>query len=105
MNDPVDGKIVEDPVDRRPRRLDRVTLAAKRAGDAPADLEAGPTRRTPRADAADEPAGGFLLDHEIAETVQRPMSGHHGGIAPADQFVGDRLVVGRDETPRLGISE
>jgi hypothetical protein len=40
VDDLVEFEVRERPVDRCPRRFDRITLAAKPAGDAPADFEA-----------------------------------------------------------------
>src|SRR5262249_50698608 len=53
MDDAVEGEAGKHPVDRGARRLYRVALAAAFLRDAPADLEAGPARRIPGADAAD----------------------------------------------------
>src|ERR1700686_89820 len=64
------------PVDRRPRCLTRVALAAKFAGNAPSDFKTRPARWKPRPDPADEFSGRFLLDHEHADTMQHPMPGH-----------------------------
>src|SRR5258705_12702173 len=74
------------PVDRRPRRLERIALAAKLAGDAPADLKARPTRRKPGSYPPDEVSAGFFLDHKHAGTVHRPVTGHPGRLAPSHQF-------------------
>ena len=46
VDDLVDLEGRKRPVDRRPRRFDRIALAAKFVGDAPADLKARPARRT-----------------------------------------------------------
>src|SRR5690349_9195207 len=61
------------PVDRGPRRFDRISPAAKLLRDSPADLKARPARRKERTDATDELARRFLLDREHAETEQHPM--------------------------------
>jgi hypothetical protein len=94
MDDAIEFEGRERPVDRRPRRFHRIALAAKFAGDAPADFETRPARRKPRPHPPDESSAGFFLDHEHAEAVHHPMPGHDGGVAPADQFVGDGLAVG-----------
>src|SRR5664279_2047743 len=73
VDDPIDLETRERPVDRGPRRFDGVALAAKFAGNAPADLKARPARRKPRPDPSHEFAGAFFLDHEQAEAMQRPM--------------------------------
>src|SRR3981189_2663865 len=53
VHDLVELKGRERPIDRRPRRLAGVTLAAKLARDAPADLKTRPARRKPRPDTSD----------------------------------------------------
>jgi hypothetical protein len=98
MDDPVEFEAGERPVDRRPRRLDRIALAAKLTGDAPADFKTGPAWRKSGSYSPDEFAGGFFLDHKHADATQDPMSGHDGRIAPPDQLVGDGLSVGGDES-------
>lgn len=64
MDDLIDLEGGEHPVDRRPRRLHRITLTAPFAGDAPADLKARPRRRTPRPDASDILTARLFLDGE-----------------------------------------
>src|SRR5260370_25192850 len=86
------------PVDRSPRCLERIALAAKLASDAPADLKARPTRRKPGSNAPDEVSAGFFLDHKHAGTVQRPVTGHHGRVAPSHQFAGAELAIGGNAT-------
>ena len=54
VDHPVDLEGREGPVDRRPRRLDGVALAAGFPGNAPADFKARPARRKPRPDPSDE---------------------------------------------------
>src|SRR5258706_4903302 len=71
VDDPIEIEGRERPIDRRPGRLDCIALAAKFAGDSPADFKAWPTRRKPRSDPSDEFSAGFFLDHEHAGTVQR----------------------------------
>ena len=93
------------PVDRRPRRLDRIALAAKFLRNAPADFKTRPARRTPRPDPSGEFAARLFLDHEHADAVQRPMSGHDRRVAPADQRLGDGLAVGSDEARAQGSAE
>jgi hypothetical protein len=93
------------PVDRRPRRLERVALAAKLAGDTPADFKARPARRKPRSNPPDEFPAGFFLDNKHAGTVQRPMSGHHGRVAPSRQFAGGGLAIGGNESRGAGIGQ
>jgi hypothetical protein len=73
MDDAIDLEARERPVDRGTRRFDGVALAAKFAGNAPADLEAGPAGWKLRPDPPDKFAGAFFLDHEQAEAMQRPM--------------------------------
>src|SRR6266481_7931995 len=75
------------PADRRPRRLERVAVAAKLAGNAPADLKARPARWKPGSYPPDEFSAGFFLDNKHAGAVQRPMSGHHSRVTPSHQFV------------------
>src|SRR5690349_8817802 len=70
VNDPIELEGRKRPVDRGPRGLNRIAVAAKLLCDAPADLEAGPDRRIERTDAADEFAARLFLDHERAKTVQ-----------------------------------
>ena len=89
------SNVANDPVDRRPRRFDRITLAAAFAGDAPADLKARPARRIQRPDASDKSAACFFLDREHAEAMQRPMPRDDGGVAPAASRLGDGLAVRR----------
>src|SRR5690242_4836912 len=103
MDDLVDLEGRKHPVDRRPCRFHRITLAATFAGDAPADLETRPPRRAPRPDATDISTARFLLDGEHAEAVQRPMARDHGGVAPAADLGGDRNAVGGDEARGTGI--
>src|SRR6266576_3620858 len=93
------------PVDRCPRRLERVALAAKLAGDTPADLKARPARRKPGSYPPDEFSAGFFLDSKHAGTVQRPMSGHHCRVAPSHQFAGGGLAIGGNESGGPGIGQ
>src|SRR4029079_2118754 len=87
----------------RPRRFQRVALAAILFGDTPANLKAGPARRTPRPHPPDIFAARFFLDGEHAETMQRPMPRHHGGVAPAAQLARDRLAVSSGEKGGTGV--
>ena len=84
VDDLVDLEGREHPVDRRPRRFHRITLAAEFVGDAPADLKARPPRRRPRPDAADITC---RLDFSSTTNMPKPCSAqcpdHHGGVAPA----------------------
>src|SRR5713226_5326696 len=80
VEDPVQFEGRKRPVDRRPRRLERIALAAKLAGDAPADLKARPARRKPGSYPPDEFSTGFFLDNKHAGAVQRPMPGHHSRV-------------------------
>src|SRR5258708_40013357 len=89
MDDPVELEGREDPVNRRPRCLDRVALAAKLFRNTPADFKARPARRKPWAYPPDKFAGGFLLDHEHADAMQDPMTGHDGGVALPVQLLGN----------------
>src|ERR1700726_4826242 len=91
VDDAVEFEGRKTPIDRCPRGLHRIALAAKLAGDAPADFKTRPARREPRADTADEFAAGFFLDHEHAEAMQGPMPGHDRRVAPSRQLGGDRL--------------
>src|SRR6266446_7727539 len=95
----------ERPVDRCPRRLERVALAAKLAGDAPADFKARPARWKPGSYPPDEFSAGFFLDNKHAGAVQRPMSGHHSRVTPSHQFVGGGLAIGGDESRGAGIGQ
>src|SRR5437764_8580075 len=94
----------ERPIDRCPRRLERVALAAKLAGDTPADLKARPARRKPGSYPPDEFSAGFFLDSKHAGTVQRPMSGHHCRVAPSQQSPSRALAIDDNESrdPTLG---
>src|ERR1700675_2536911 len=93
VDDAVEFEGRKAPIDRCPRGLDRIALAAKFAGDAPADFKTRPARRKPWPDPADELAAGFFLDHEHAEAMQRPMPGHDRRVAPSRQLGRDRLAV------------
>src|SRR6478672_13430008 len=74
VHDLIEFEGCKRPVDRRPRRLERVALAAKLAGDAPADLKARPARRKPGSNPPDEFSACLFLDDKHASAVQRPMS-------------------------------
>jgi hypothetical protein len=93
------------PVDRRPRRLDRITLAAKIARDSPANLETRPARRKPRPHPADIVAGGFFLDYEHTHSMQHPVPGHHGRVAPSCQLGGDGLAIDGDKPRGPGVGQ
>src|SRR5258708_25490640 len=58
------------PVDRLPRRLQRVAFAAKFAGNTPADLKTRPTGRKPRSYPTDIIFAGFFLDHKHARPLR-----------------------------------
>ncbi len=98
------------PVDRCPRRLERIALAAKLAGDAPADFKPGqpggnqgPTRPT-----------NFPLDFSSTTNMPAPCSAQCPAITaalrhPANSLVGglpsaaiNRAVPGSDSIAALG---
>jgi hypothetical protein len=62
------------PAHRGARGLGRVAAAPRGARELPADLQAGPARRTPQPDAAEERAVGPALDDPLAVAAQRPMA-------------------------------
>src|SRR5258706_14106539 len=62
------------PVDRRPRRLERVAFAAKLAGNTPADLKNRPTPRKQRFYPTDIFSAGFFLDHKHPRTLPSPIA-------------------------------
>src|SRR5258708_35344693 len=99
MNDLLKLESGERPVDRSPRRLDGIPLAAKFLRNSPADFEAGPDRRKERADTPDDMTGGLFLDHEQSKAVKHPVSRHDRPIAPADHLLGDRLAAPRHYAP------
>src|ERR1700675_3967641 len=89
VDDLFDLETRKRPVDRRSRRLDRITLAAKFAGYPPADLKPRPAPGPPPPPPSCEFAGALFLDPKHADAVQHPMPGHDRCVPPADKRIGD----------------
>ena len=102
----VDLESRKRPVDRRPRRLDRIALAAKLLRNAPADFEARPTRRKPRPHPADVFAATTF---PRPRTCPQPCSAQCPAITAAlrqpTSSLGNGLAVGGDEARRGGIGQ
>ena len=101
-DDPVEREARERPVDRRPRRLPGIALAAGGRGESPGDLEARPAWRLKRPDPAKKGAGGALLDDEHAVAEQLPMADQKSHLSPGLAFR-IRLPLAGDEARRLRI--
>src|SRR5215212_2600959 len=83
VDDPLQFERRKRPVDRGPRRFDGIALATEFRCHTPADLKPWPDRRLERADTSDKRAACLRFNHEHAEAMQHPMSGHDRGVAPA----------------------
>ena len=70
------AQLVVRPCARGARRLGRIALAPVLARDRPADLDRRPVRRVVEPGAAHELARVALLEHPVAEALERPVSRH-----------------------------
>jgi hypothetical protein len=87
----------------RPRAFGRVALAPSVSREMPGELEAGPGRRFPKADDAEEGPGRFLFRHPRAESFELPVAHREGHVPPGPAAIPGRAVADKAHDLRVSV--